>query len=162
MMYDPGCFPSSSHLRPFQDIAKHLQSVGHEFGTTTGRPRRCGWLDLVVVRHSTLVNGYDTFNLTKLDVLSGLAQILVCTSYHDPNTNEEITTFPADLEYLEILKPTYKTFEGWTDDLSPARSWEDLPEAARKYVSFVEEHTGVKVKWIGVGGGREEMVPKPL
>jgi adenylosuccinate synthase len=114
----------------------------------------------VVLRHSSLVNGYDVINISKLDVLSSLPEILVCTAYRDPETGKELTTLPADLEYYERLKPVYERLPGWTEDLSKARKWEDLPGKAQEYVSFVEKYLGVSAEWIGVGGGREEMVSR--
>ncbi|KAH8921678.1 Adenylosuccinate synthetase [Atractiella rhizophila] len=140
------------------EIGSHLQEVGAEFGTTTGRPRRCGWLDLVVLKYSTLINGYTSLNLTKLDVLDNLDEIKVGVSYVDSEGKELDELFPADLELLEKVEVKYETLKGWKKSLKSCRKWDELPEEAKKYVRFIELVTGVKVKWIGVGPGRDEMV----
>ncbi|KAF8754050.1 Adenylosuccinate synthetase [Rhizoctonia solani] len=143
------------------DIGKHLQSVGAEVGVTTGRVRRCGWLDLVVLQHSNRVNGYDALNLTKLDVLDGLDEIKVAVGYVlDGNPMDG---FPANLDTLEQpgFQIKYETLPGWKEPISSIRQWEKLPEACRSYVQFIERFLGVPVKWIGVGPGRDAMIIKP-
>ncbi|KAJ3511594.1 hypothetical protein NLJ89_g4004 [Agrocybe chaxingu] len=150
-----GPFPTEQ----LNDIGVHLQEVGREYGTTTGRRRRCGWLDLVVLKHSTLINGYDSFNLTKLDVLDQLAEINVAVKY--TVDGKELPGFPADLELLDRVEVEYVTLPGWQSSIENITSYDALPENCKKYVEFIEEFTKVPVKWIGVGPGRENMVTKP-
>ncbi|KAG0129584.1 Adenylosuccinate synthetase [Tuber indicum] len=136
----------------------HLQSVGREFGVTTGRRRRCGWLDLVIVKYSTSVNHYTSLNLTKLDILDGLKEIKVAVGYRVDG--EELESFPADLTILERVEPIYRIFPGWPTPTAKATSWDQLPTEAREYVQFIEEFVGVKIEHIGVGPGREHMCTK--
>lgn len=138
------------------ETGEHLQKVGAEFGTTTGRTRRCGWLDLVVLKHSSLINGYDTFNLTKLDVLSDLDEIKIGVGYQ--LDGKELPGFPADLGVLAKVTVSYVTLPGWKSDITSVQKFEDLPERCQSYVRFIEEFSGVKVEWIGVGPGRESMI----
>ncbi|KAG0642078.1 Adenylosuccinate synthetase [Tuber brumale] len=136
----------------------HLQSVGREFGVTTGRRRRCGWLDLVIVKYSTSVNHYTSLNLTKLDILDGLKEIKVAIGYRVDG--EELESFPADLTILERVEPIYRIFPGWPTPTAKATSWDQLPIEAREYVQFIEEFLGVKIEQVGVGPGREHMCTK--
>jgi len=142
------------------ETGQHLQTVGAEIGTTTGRVRRCGWLDLVVLKHSCLVNGYDTFNLTKLDVLDGLEEIKIGVGYEIDG--KELEGFPADLDVLARVNVIYETLPGWKTDISSVRTFNDLPENCKKYVQFIEQYSGVPVEWIGVGPGREAMIKREL
>ncbi|KJA24247.1 hypothetical protein HYPSUDRAFT_200747 [Hypholoma sublateritium FD-334 SS-4] len=150
-----GPFPTEQ----LNDVGTHLQEVGREYGTTTGRRRRCGWLDLVVVKHSTLINGYDSFNLTKLDILDQLPEIKVGVKYFVDG--KELAGFPADLDLLAKVEVEYVTLPGWQSSIEKVTSYQDLPENCKKYIEFIEEFTKVPVKWIGVGPGRESMVTKP-
>lgn len=143
-------------LTVVQEIGTHLQETGREYGTTTGRRRRCGWLDLVVLRHSCLINGYDKLNLTKLDVLDQLPEIKVGVRYLVDGV--PLAGFPADLGVLEKVEVEYVVFKGWMRSIEGASKYEELPEACRKYVEFVEEALGVGIEWIGVGPGRESMI----
>lgn len=137
----------------------HLQEVGVEYGVTTGRRRRCGWLDLVVVRYSHLINGYTSFNLTKLDVLDQLPEVKICTGYE--LDGKLLATFPADLEILSgRVTPVYETLPGWEMSISACKTYDELPANAKAYVEFIEKNTGVAVEWIGVGPGRESMIHK--
>jgi len=137
----------------------HLQEVGVEYGVTTGRRRRCGWLDLVVVRYSHLINGYTSFNLTKLDVLDQLPELKICTGYE--LDGKLLATFPADLEILSgRVKPVYETLPGWETSISACKTYDELPANAKAYIEFIEKNTGVAVEWIGVGPGRESMIHK--
>ncbi|KAF9651459.1 Adenylosuccinate synthetase [Thelephora ganbajun] len=149
-----GPFPTEQ----LNDIGEHLQEVGQEYGTTTGRRRRCGWLDLVVMKHSCLINGYDLLNLTKLDVLDDLEEIKVGVKYL--MNEQELPGFPADLDVLAQVEVAYVVFPGWKASITSAKSFEELPENCRQYVEFIEEFLGVRIKWIGVGPGRESMVEK--
>lgn len=141
-----------------QEIGIHLQEVGVEYGVTTGRRRRCGWLDLIVLKHSCLINGYTAFNLTKLDVLDDLSEIKVAVGYGVDG--KELLGFPADLDVLARVKVQYETFPGWKTSIAQTRTYEDLPENCRKYVEFIEKFLGVKIEWIGVGPGRNSMISK--
>jgi len=147
-----GPFPSEQ----LNESGGKLQQIGREFGVTTGRKRRCGWLDLVVVKYSHHVNWYDSINLTKLDVLDTFATIKVATSY--TYQGQTLESFPADLEVLENLEVQYTELPGWETSTTGAKTWEDLPENARKYVEFIEKDIGVKVGYIGTGPGRESMI----
>ena len=133
-----------------------LRQRGGEFGATTGRPRRCGWLDLVVVGFACRLNGVDTIALTKLDVLSGEAEIPVCVGYR--LRGEELDTVPANVRVLAEVEPVYQTLPGWSEDIAACRTFDQLPAAAQDYVRFVEERTGVRVGYIGTGAGREETI----
>ncbi|KAG9305071.1 hypothetical protein G9A89_007711 [Geosiphon pyriformis] len=135
---------------------EHLHRIGAEFGATTGRKRRCGWLDLVVLRYSTFINGYTSINLTKLDVLDELPQIKVATEYL--LNGEPLESFPADLDILHDITVKYETFSGWQTDISKCRTFQDLPENAQLYVKKIEEYLQIPVEWIGVGVGREDMI----
>jgi adenylosuccinate synthase len=137
-----------------------LQKIGREVGVTTGRTRRCGWLDLNVVKYSAGVNSYTAINLTKLDILDTFPEIKVAIAYRHPVTNDKIDGFPADLELLGKVKVEYMAFPGWLAPIGHCRVFSELPLACRKYVNFVEEYIGVPVKYIGVGPRREEMITK--
>ncbi|KAF7356420.1 Adenylosuccinate synthetase [Mycena venus] len=140
---------------------EHLQRVGREFGVTTGRMRRCGWLDLVVLRHSCLINGYDALNLTKLDVLDGLREIQVAVAYKDKD-GAPLPGFPADLGVLAAVEVEYVTLPGWETSIAHVRRYEDLPEKCRAYVEFIEDFLKVPVEWIGVGPERDAMLTKAI
>ncbi|KAG2383866.1 Adenylosuccinate synthetase [Vigna angularis] len=136
-----------------------LRFAGQEFGTTTGRPRRCGWLDIVALKYSCQINGFSSLNLTKLDVLSDLEEIQLGISYKlDDGTL--IKSFPSDLRLLEQLKVEYEVLPGWKSDISSVRNYSDLPKAARQYVERVEELVGVPIHYIGVGPGRDALIYK--
>jgi adenylosuccinate synthase len=138
------------------ETGAHLQQVGHEFGTTTSRPRRCGWLDLVVVRHSCLISGITKLAITKLDVLNGLSEIKVCTQYNLNGKN--IDYFPANIKDVATCKPVHKTFKGWTT-MNPASSkFSDLPKEAQTYLRFIEKETDVKIGLVSIGPGRDETI----
>lgn len=155
-----GPFPTEQ----LNDIGRLLQDVGREVGTTTGRPRRCGWLDLVVMRHSCLINGYTSLNLTKLDILDALPEIKVAVAYRMPMSEggSELQGFPADLDVLEKVQVQYESLPGWQTSIAETRKYEELPENCRKYVEFIEKFLGVPVQFIGVGPGRESMITKPV
>ncbi|OMJ23650.1 Adenylosuccinate synthetase [Smittium culicis] len=141
------------------ETGEKLQKFGAEFGVTTGRPRRCGWLDLVVLKHSHLINGYTSLNLTKLDVLDQFDTIKVATSY--TINGKETSTFPADLSLLQNATINYKTFKGWNSNISKCTSFDQLPEECKAYVNFIQNFIGVPIEWIGVGVGREDMIHIP-
>ncbi|XP_051141439.1 adenylosuccinate synthetase, chloroplastic-like [Andrographis paniculata] len=136
-----------------------LRSAGHEFGTTTGRPRRCGWLDIVALKFCCQINGISSLNLTKLDVLSDLPEIQLGVAYkHSDGTL--VQSFPADLSLLEQIKVEYEVIPGWQSDISGIREYSKLPKAARNYVERIEELSGVPIHYIGVGPGRDAMIYK--
>ncbi|GBG60870.1 hypothetical protein CBR_g15991 [Chara braunii] len=134
-----------------------LREAGHEFGTTTGRPRRCGWLDIVALKYASMINGFTAINLTKLDVLSGLPEIKLGVMYKTPG-GEPLPSFPADLELLNQVEVEYEVLPGWATDISRLRKYADLPPTARAYVERVEELVGVPIKFIGVGPGRHDLI----
>ncbi|WCJ26866.1 Adenylosuccinate synthetase chloroplastic [Euphorbia peplus] len=133
--------------------------AGQEFGTTTGRPRRCGWLDIVALKYCCQINGFSSLNLTKLDVLSDLPEIQLGVAYKQ-NDGTPIKSFPADLRVLEQLKVEYEVLPGWKTDISSMRKYSDLPVAARQYVERIEEIVGVPIHYIGVGPGRDALIYK--
>uniref|UniRef100_A0A4W5P2W7 Adenylosuccinate synthetase n=1 Tax=Hucho hucho TaxID=62062 RepID=A0A4W5P2W7_9TELE len=147
-----GAFPSEQ----FNDIGELLQTRGKEVGVTTGRKRRCGWLDLVLIKYAHMINGFTALALTKLDILDVLPEIKVGVSYSVDGEN--IPNFPANQEVLQSVEVQYDTLPGWNSDTSAARTFDELPENAQKYVRYIEEHLGVPVKWIGVGKSRESMI----
>jgi adenylosuccinate synthase len=133
---------------------EHLRTAGAEFGTTTGRPRRCGWFDAVIARYAVRVNGVTDFVLTKLDVLTGLETVPVCVAYDvDGVRHDEMPVNQSDFHHAV---PVYEELSGWTEDISGARSVEDLPKAARAYVDTVEAMAGARISAIGVGPDREQ------
>ena len=146
-----GPFPTELH----DELGEQLRQRGGEFGTTTGRPRRTGWLDLVALRYAARINSLTALCITKLDVLSGLERIRVCTGYvgQDDATFE---TFPYHQSVLHHATGTYDELPGWSDDLSECRTESDLPDAARAYLDYVAEAVGVPIVLIGVGPGREQ------
>ena len=138
--------------------AEDLRSRGSEFGATTGRPRRCGWFDAVAGRYAATINGLDEIVLTKLDVLSGIETLKVCTAYEVDG--QEIEHFPNWVEKLEAAKPVYQELPGWTEDISGVRSWSELPENCRAYVERVGELVGVPVKVISNGAARDHWIER--
>jgi adenylosuccinate synthase len=138
------------------EIGDALRLRGQEFGATTGRPRRCGWLDLVLLRTAARVNGLTSVTLTKLDVLSGLGSLKVCTSYQvDGETFDRV---PARIDQLERCVPVYEELDGWEQDLSSFSEFDELPPAAQRYVQRVEELLALPVSVIGVGPGRRQVI----
>ncbi len=134
-------------------VGEHLRTTGGEFGATTGRSRRCGWLDLVLLRHAIRTNGLTGIVLTKLDVLSGLKTIQVCTGYE--YRGQKVTDFPSDLEWLSKCRPIYKNFRGWQDSLQGVRRFRQLPRAAQQYVRAIEKALGVPITLVSVGPARD-------
>jgi len=138
------------------DDGRRLRDAGGEYGTTTGRPRRCGWFDAVLGRYARRVNGVTDFVLTKLDVLTGRERVPVCVAYEVDGTRQ--TEMPMTQTEFHHAVPVYEYLDGWTEDLSGARSLAALPSAARRYVSTVEELCGAPVSAVGVGPGRDEVI----
>ena len=140
----------------FDKTGEYLQQKGHEFGTTTSRPRRCGWLDLVVLRHSTMISGVTQLAITKLDVLNGLKQVKICTKYQ--LNDRKIDFFPANIEDVQKCKPIYKEFEGWGKIDKDAEKISDLPKEAQKYLKFIEKELQIPITLISIGPGRTETI----
>jgi adenylosuccinate synthase len=139
------------------EMADLIRERGGEFGTTTGRARRTGWLDLVALRYAARLNTMTALTITKLDVLSGLDRICVCTRYRGPD-GAEFDDFPYHQTVLHHTRAELMELPGWKEDLGECRTMSDLPDAAREYLDFVAEHTGAPVTLIGVGPGREQVV----
>lgn len=146
------------------EMATRLRGTGaqpwDEFGTTTGRPRRVGWLDGVLLRYARRINGLTDLVLTKIDVLSGLPEIKVCTAYQDKN-GESYAIPPMGISSLDQFQPVYESLMGWTEDITQVRDWDDLPENARAYIRFVEYTSGVRVMMASVGPERSQVVEVP-
>ncbi|HEY4531572.1 MAG TPA: adenylosuccinate synthase, partial [Kurthia sp.] len=145
-----GPFPSELH----DEIGQQIREVGREYGTTTGRPRRVGWFDAVVVRHSRRVSGITDLALNSIDVLSGLETVKICTAYE--YNGEQITEYPANLEIIEQCKPVYEELPGWSEDVTNVRTFDELPENARNYVQRIVELTGISLMTFSVGPSREQ------
>lgn len=138
------------------ETGEELRKKGHEFGATTGRPRRCGWLDLVALKYAVRINGMNELTLTKMDVMDGFEEIKVCTSYKI--NGEETKTFPLCLDEVENVEPVYTTLPGWDKDISGMTSWDELPSSAKSYIEFVEDYLGVKFTIISTGPKRKETI----
>lgn len=147
-----GGFPTELH----DELGEKLRRIGGEYGATTGRPRRCGWLDLVIVNHSIGLNGLGGIALTKLDVLTGISPIKICTGYK--LGGKTIRTVPSDVNDLEKITPIYREMKGWDKPLGECRTFEDLPKNARDYVETVQHLTGIPVTLISVGPSREQSI----
>jgi len=148
-----GPFPTELH----DELGELLRTRGSEYGTTTGRPRRTGWLDLVSLRYAARLNTMTALAITKLDVLTGLDRIPVCTSYRGRD-GALFDEFPYHQSVLHQVAGVYEELPGWTEDLGECRTRSDLPQAAREYLDFVAERTGVPIALVGVGPGREQVV----
>ena len=142
----------------FDDNGEFLRKTGAEYGTTTGRPRRCGWLDTVIGRYATRINGVTDFVITKLDVLTGLDTVPICVAYDIDGVRHD--EMPANQSDFHHAVPIYEEMPGWWEDITACRSFEELPAAARAYVLRVEELIGARVSAIGVGPGREEIIER--
>ncbi|MFM7860147.1 MAG: adenylosuccinate synthetase, partial [Candidatus Nanopelagicaceae bacterium] len=138
------------------EAGQRMGEVGHEFGTVTGRKRRCGWFDAPIARYATRVNGLTDFFLTKLDVLTGWEKIPVCVAYEvDGKRVEEVPASQTDFHHA---KPIYEYLDGWTEDISNCKRFEDLPINAQKYVKYLEKISGAPMSAIGVGPGRDQTI----
>ncbi|MCO6465368.1 MAG: adenylosuccinate synthase [Bradyrhizobiaceae bacterium] len=138
----------------FDEVGELLRSEGHEFGATTGRSRRCGWLDIPALRYSMQVNGITEIALTKLDVLGALDQIKICTGYS--LDGKKLRYFPADAHTLDRVTCEYVTLPGWKADISAVQSFDQLPNEARSYVHTIQEQLGIPITWVSTGPGREQ------
>ena len=147
-----GAFPTEL----FDQTGEDLGRIGHEFGATTGRKRRCGWLDGVVLAEAARLNSLTGLAVTKLDVLTGLDPLRICLGYD--LDGERIGHVPASLEALARCRPVYEEWPGWTEDIEAARAWEDLPAAARDYLNRISELAGAPLALVSVGPGRESTI----
>lgn len=138
----------------FDEVGDMLQKNGHEFGSTTGRRRRCGWLDVVALKNSIYTNGIDGLAITKLDVLSGLATVKVCTEYEC--NGKKYSSMPKRISKLNTIQPLYKTLLGWSEDLTTIRNYDDLPLRTKQYLKNIEELSETPLSIISVGPGREQ------
>ena len=146
-----GPFPTELH----DDVGKRIAQVGKEFGATTGRPRRCGWLDLVALKHSIIINGVTKLAIMKGDVLSGLKKIKICTKYK--YRGELIDHLPFSLE-SKNLEPIYEEFDGWDDNITDLNNPKNLPKTFINYINFIEKQVGLKIKIISVGPDRKQTI----
>ncbi|MEM8885473.1 MAG: adenylosuccinate synthase [Planctomycetota bacterium] len=149
---DAGPFPTAAE----PEVAKRLQEAGHEFGTVTGRPRRCGWFDAVAMAHVCRINGVDSVAMTKIDVLAGLDPIRICVAYE--LDGERIQRFPADVDALQRCRPVYRDMPGFEAGIEEARTPDELPPAARDYVAAIEKEIGASVRLLSVGPERTETI----
>ena len=147
-----GPFPSEL----FDDIGDAIQEKGAEFGATTGRRRRCGWLDTVILNNAVRLNGLTGLAVTKLDVLGGLDSLNICTGYE--YQGKTLDYFPGDLQILGDCKPIYETLPGWSEDISGVRNFNDLPENTKKYLKRIEEIVETPVQIVSIGPGRDETI----
>ncbi len=138
------------------ETGDRLREVGREYGATTGRPRRCGWLDAVALDYANWLNGFTSLVITKLDVLDGMPELKICTGYRLPS-GEVVTQMP-DPATLETIQPVYETWPGWDGSTKTARRWENLPIQAQRYLRRIEELAGAPIRWVSVGPEREEII----
>lgn len=147
-----GPFPTEQD----NEVGNTIRELGWEYGTTTGRPRRCGWLDTVMIKYAARVNGLTALAINHVDTIGKLKKIKLCVEYN--KDGEKIKYFPASLKELAKCQPVYEEFDGWNEDISNVRKFEDLPENAKKYLRRIEELVGVKIKLLGVGKEREQTI----
>ncbi|QQE13876.1 adenylosuccinate synthase [Planctomycetota bacterium] len=147
-----GPMPTELH----DEIGERIREVGHEYGTTTGRPRRCGWLDLVALKYTVSVSGASHIALMLLDVLSGLKELKICTAYEVDG--EKLTNFPADNDVLAKAKPVFESLPGFEEPVDECRSFDELPENAKAYIARIEAEIGVPVVFASVGPRRDQSV----
>jgi adenylosuccinate synthase len=139
------------------EVGKHLSKVGHEFGATTGRARRCGWFDAVALRRAVYINSLSGLCLTKLDVLDGLKEVKICNGYKDKQ-GKVITSLPDEIEVFDEIEPVYESMPGWSQSTVGVKTVEGLPQAARAYIKRLEEVVGVNIDIISTGPDREETI----
>ncbi|MEL7472448.1 MAG: adenylosuccinate synthase [Planctomycetota bacterium] len=149
-----GPMPTELH----DELGERIRERGREFGTTTGRPRRCGWLDLVALRYAAMLSGADEMAMTMLDVMSGFDEIRVCTSYRFDGRS--VDRFPPDSHDLSRVEPEYETLEGFEAEIDGVRTWDELPGPARAYVEYIERSVGVPVTSVGVGPDRAQTIER--
>ncbi len=139
----------------FDEVGQLIRDKGHEYGTVTGRPRRTGWFDAVILRYAVRVNGLTQLAVNKLDTLAGVGDLKVCTAYELPD-GTRLTEYPESLEVLADCKPVYETIPGFTEDISGCRSFDELPESCRSYIAELERLCGCRITMVGVGPAREQ------
>jgi len=154
--------PFPTELVAGDEIGDRLCSVGHEYGTTTGRRRRCGWLDIPLLQFTNTINGYGAINITKLDVLNTIEKLRIGIAYKIGDRTLEYGEMPSSLEVLSQVQVVYEDHLGWMEDISNCQSFSDLPKNAISYIRRIEELLGVPVAWVGVGPGRSDMITVPL
>ena len=147
-----GCGPFPTELN--DETGASLRNIGHEFGSTTGRPRRCGWLDLPAMKYSIMINGITKLFMTKADVLSGFKTIKICTSYKINGKICQELPFNGD----SLIEPVYTEFNGWEEEITGKRNFDELPDTLKHYIEFIEKQTGVPVTMVSVGADREETI----
>jgi len=140
------------------DIGKKIQTIGHEFGVTTGRPRRCGWFDAVIMKYAVLVGGITSVALTKLDVFDNFDEIKICVAYKDCRNDKVYTTYPTDVFIHKYLEPIYETVPGWNCDITKIKKYEELPVNVKNYIIKIEDLIGAPVNIISVGPDREQTI----
>ncbi|HET7152353.1 MAG TPA: adenylosuccinate synthetase, partial [Candidatus Kapabacteria bacterium] len=133
-----------------------LREVGHEYGATTGRPRRCGWFDAMALRYAGMVNGISSIAITKLDVLGAFDEIKICVGYE--HGGKQLKNFPSDVRTLENVTPVFETIPGWKQDISHCTTFGELPQRAQEYIRMLGHLTGMDVTYISVGPGREQTI----
>jgi len=148
-----GPFPTELH----DELGDLIREKGFEYGTTTGRARRCGWLDIVMLNYSNKINGFTSIVITKLDTLAGLDKLKICTGYE--LDGEVIEHFPASLETLERCNPIYEELNGWSEqDMENVKTYDELPENAKKYLKRIEELTNIKISIVSIGPERDQTI----
>lgn len=149
-----GAFPTEQS----NEIGEMLQTKGKEIGVTTKRKRRCGWLDLVLLKYSHMINGYTALAITKLDILDELKEIKIAVAYE--LNGQRLEAPPSNVNDLSKINVIYETMKGWQQNLSKCRKFNDLPIEAQQYIKRIEDYTEIPVKWIGVGQNRESIITK--
>ena len=139
------------------ETGEMIRKTGYEFGATTGRPRRCGWLDLIALKHACMINGITHLVITKLDVLSGMKTLKVCTAYRTED-NQEISYFTASTTKLSLYEPIYTELDGWEENITNINSFSDLPKKAQKYIHFIENYLNIEVYLVSVGPDRSQNI----
>lgn len=144
------------------EIGDTLQKVGHEYGVTTGRPRRCGWLDIPLLRYTSMVNGYTAVAVTKLDILDDFDEIKIGIKYVVEATGQEVSHFPSSIQAFDGISVEYITMKGWKTPISGCKTFDELPAEAQDYIHKIEELLGIPVGWIGVGQARDAVITRKI
>jgi adenylosuccinate synthase len=140
----------------FDDDGQYIRDAGNEYGSTTGRPRRCAWFDAMVVNYAARINRFDGLALTKIDVLTGLPRIKICVGYK--LNGETLKHLTPEVDVLERVEPLYEELEGWTDDITTAKEFSDLSKQAQRYIRRIEELTGIPIVMVSVGPDRNSTI----
>jgi adenylosuccinate synthase len=141
-------------------MGNKIREIGHEFGVTTGRPRRCGWFDAVTMKYAALVGGLTSIALTKIDVFDSFDEIKLCTAYKDKRNGKIYTSYPTDVFVHKYLEPVYETHKGWNEDITGIRNYDELPENCKKYLERLEEILETPISIVSVGPDREQTIFK--